>query len=234
MLLCVSLFSACKGTSTSPLGLSTFAGRVALFDSTGHALNDFSGVTVQLDNTNFQTTTKTDGSWEIDNVPAGQYDVSATKTGFGTFYWFEQTATGGRYDLSTAGLARVTKVVADSIHPFFERDILEFGDYPDNQSDTNGHWLAAFVDLDSTVEPWAPHLAVSAGVDAQYISINDLRAAGAQPGQMLYVSYAWAYEDYGSYDYGHYECSFYDPRHHETRYASNGPKSKVFEVMMPQ
>lgn len=91
-----------------------------------------------------------------------------------------------------------------------------------------------YVDTDSTTEPSSPHLAMDADPEAQYISINDLRAAGAQAGQKLYVSYAWVFDSFGYEDYEHYEYSFYDPRHHETRYASNGPKSKVFEVTMPQ
>ena len=228
---CASFLMSCKGNSTSPLGTSTFAGRIALFDSAGHAINDFSGVTVQLDNTNLQTATNADGSWEIDNVPAGQYDISATKSGFGTFYWYEQTATGGRYDLSTAGLAEMPNIVPNPPTPAIGYGVLELGG---PFSDSNHHWLEPYVDADSSVEPSSPHLSMPSGEAEQYISIDDLRAAGVQPGQKIYVSYAWVFDSYGDLDSRQYEYKFYDPRHQETRYASNGPKSKVFEVTMPQ
>ena len=220
----------CK-TITSPGATSTFAGRIVLFDSTGYTMNDFSGATVQFDNTSFTTTTNADGSWEIDNVPEGQYDVSATKAGFGTFHWYEQIVNGGRNDLSTAAIARVPNIALNVSGPTIGGGVLYLGGYDTGQH-TIHYAIAQYVDIDSTVQPSASHVAAAAG--EEYISLDDLRAAGAQPGQTLFISYAWVFDSSGDLDGGHYQYSFYDSRHNETRYASNGPKSKVFTVTMPQ
>ena len=231
LLMTAATINSCTVTS-APGGVSTFAGRVALFDSTGSVMTDFAGITVQLDGTKFQTTTNVDGTWQIDNVPNGQYNISATKAGFGTFYWYERTAEGGRYDLSTAAIAQMPDTISDPPAPSFGGSVLAFGG---PWHDGNHHYLSPYVDVDSTVQPSAPHLATSPIPAEEYISINDLRAAGAQPGQTLYVSYAWTFDIWGGTDNGAaYQASFYDPRYNEVRYASNGPKSRVFKVVMPQ
>jgi hypothetical protein len=186
---------------------------------------------VYLDNTNFRTTTNVDGSWSIENVPEGQYDVTATKAGFGTFHWYEQNVVGGRNDLSTAAIARMPNAKPDPTVPTFAGVTLSFGlswgSNPRHQA------IAAFIDFDSTVEPSAPHFATAIGTP-QYISLDDLRAAGVRPGQIFFVSYAWAFDTFADVDYGHYEYMFFDPRHQQMRYSSTGPKSRVFTVTMPQ
>jgi hypothetical protein len=42
-----------------------------------------SGVSVSLDGTSFSTLTDSSGFWKFDNVPAGNYDVTIAKSGFG-------------------------------------------------------------------------------------------------------------------------------------------------------
>ncbi len=65
-------------------GVVTLAGRAVLMDSTGAIRTDCSGVTVTADGTKFTATTDITGAWQIDGLPNGEYDICATKAGFGT------------------------------------------------------------------------------------------------------------------------------------------------------
>lgn len=72
-----------NGTNGSPT-LGSMVGAISLLDTQGQPLADFSGANVALDNTNISATTRTDGTFTIGNVPAGTYDITFTKAGFGT------------------------------------------------------------------------------------------------------------------------------------------------------
>ncbi len=60
------------------------AGLILLYDEDGKALADRSGVTVSIDNSTVNTKTSMDGKFQLDSIPAGTYDISYAKEGFGT------------------------------------------------------------------------------------------------------------------------------------------------------
>lgn len=77
----------CSNNSTGPAksGNSLVKGTVQLLnDEYANPISDHSGIAVVLDNgvDVFKTTTSTDGSWQVANVPASVYTISASKTGF--------------------------------------------------------------------------------------------------------------------------------------------------------
>jgi len=88
ILVVLALLGSCKsGTSTGESNnaeTGTFKGNVALIKATGDALSSYAGATVQIEGTSFQATSNTTGDWEIDNVPAGVYNLILTKPGFDT------------------------------------------------------------------------------------------------------------------------------------------------------
>ena len=226
--------SGCR-MATAPEGSGSIAGRVALFDSTDVSLSDFFGTTVSIDHTSLSTTTDPSGYWMIDSIPNGVHDITATKPGFGTFHWYEQNVNNGKTDLRTAAIARMTQV-----HYTLKRLMWMYGAlFPVIDSSEN-QWpyrAIAYCDLDSNVQPSDAHLAISIGFvtggsGPDYFSIDDLRAAGARPGQTLYISMSTIFDESSGQSNG-FEASFFDPVHNQTRWASTGQKSNVIAVTMP-
>jgi len=71
-------------------------GTVKLFDTNGAAISDASGVKVAMEGTSYSTLTATDGTWELQNVPAGTYtSLMYSKSGFPTYKSY-QSATQGQ------------------------------------------------------------------------------------------------------------------------------------------
>ena len=233
-----SLIGGCRGT-TAPEKTGSFAGRVILFDSTKTIngsyrlpLSDFSNVLVTIDNSSYSAETDSLGQWEIHDVPEGQYDLTASKQGFGAFHWYQQFLSDARHDLSTPGLSRMRAISPVISDVKFEGTYLGFN-VPVQGQDTL--WIEGYCDLDSTTQPSESHLACTITQTTEgcsdYFSISDLRAAGARSGQTLYVSASSAFSE--SNDSRAYVVSYYDPRYNETRWASTGPKSNVVKVIMP-
>jgi hypothetical protein len=59
-------------------------GQILLYDEDGKAIADKSGVVVSIDNSTVSTQTGIDGKFQLDSIPAGTYDISYSKEGFGT------------------------------------------------------------------------------------------------------------------------------------------------------
>jgi len=72
-------------------------GKVALYDSLGKPLTDYSNSTVLIENISPQAsrTTGTDGSFNFPSVPSGVYNLSISKPGFGTMKIFQFNHPGG-------------------------------------------------------------------------------------------------------------------------------------------
>jgi hypothetical protein len=220
--------SGCK-TVTSPGMTGLFAGRVALIDSTqialAVALSDFSGATVSIDGTTFSATTDSSGQWEISGVPEGLYNITATKSGFGTFHWYEQEMVGGRLDLTPAGIARMPSFTPILTKAYFAGLLLGYNiPSPDSIP-----YFAMYCDLDSNTQPSDAHL-LTDPYDDGYFTNDALRTAGAHSGETIYVSASAVFND--DHPDG-FAFSFFDPIHNETRFASTGPKSNVIAVTMP-
>ena len=60
------------------------AGLILLYDEDGKAIADKSGVLVSIDRSTVSTRTGIDGKFQLDSIPAGTYDISYSKEGFGT------------------------------------------------------------------------------------------------------------------------------------------------------
>jgi hypothetical protein len=106
ILLAVALLGSCKSstsTGESNAVTGTFKGNVALVDARGDTLPNYSGATVSIEGTSFQATSNDTGEWEIDNVPAGVYNLILTKPGFDTLVipQYEFTGVGTSFVLSS-------------------------------------------------------------------------------------------------------------------------------------
>jgi hypothetical protein len=91
-LLALIVMAACGKSSNNhsvvtPVGevkKGNITGQVILFDAEGNQAADNSGVAVSADNTSINAKTAANGRWVLDSVPAGTYDVSYAKAGYGT------------------------------------------------------------------------------------------------------------------------------------------------------
>ncbi|MCF6406575.1 carboxypeptidase-like regulatory domain-containing protein [Chitinophaga filiformis] len=70
-------------------------GSVIVYDSTGKALADHSGVIVTIDSTDLKDTTDASGDYNFSQVPAGRYNFSYSKPGYGTYRIIRQLHPGG-------------------------------------------------------------------------------------------------------------------------------------------
>jgi hypothetical protein len=225
-------------------GVVTLAGRAVLMDSTGAIRTDFSGVTVTADGTKFTATTDITGAWQIDGLPSGEYDISATKAGFGTYHWYEQTYAHGRYDLATIALAEMPNIapVIDTAYwnpyPLPNNQELEVGG-PLITGISRIMTVEGYCDLKPNVLPDQSHLltTLSGGGSRNAVGFtffrNDLISAGARAGDTLYLSSSIVGDapNEGGGEWAYALASFYDPRAHETR-SCTGPKSNVLTLVM--
>ncbi len=210
------LISSCR-TNTSPQGNGTIVGRVILFDSTGTVQTDFSGIQVSVDGTPMSMVTDSTGDWQFSGVSNGTYNVTATKAGFGTYHWYEQNVNNGPINVVTAAIAQMPSytpaVLSASIDTFLLNELVT-GAYSQLPVGVN---IAGYCDLDSNVQPSDPHLMVAVNIDnsgggGTYFSYDDLLAAGARPGQTLYLSAANVFIGLTGYNIG-VHATFIDPSH---------------------
>ena len=59
-------------------------GAIQLVDLDGKIIQDASGVTVTIDQSSVSAQTVANGSWKLDSIPFGTYDLSISKAGYGT------------------------------------------------------------------------------------------------------------------------------------------------------
>jgi len=71
------------------------SGTVAVYDSLGRALTNYSGVQVIIDSTDISTITGASGAYIFHDVPAGRYNFSFKKEGYGTYRIVRQLHPGG-------------------------------------------------------------------------------------------------------------------------------------------
>lgn len=84
-----------------PIGDSSITGpiygKVFLYDSLGNPMSDNSGASVVFENSSplIQLLTQADGSFSVSSAPAGVYDISISKDGYGPMKLFHFEHTGG-------------------------------------------------------------------------------------------------------------------------------------------
>ncbi len=99
-IICCLLFWGCKGDPgpASPRLSGNLMGSVMIVDSLNRSIKDQSGVRVLLYPGIDSTISLSDGSWQLNNVPSGIYDVTYAKSGFYTVKAFQfQFVGGGNY-----------------------------------------------------------------------------------------------------------------------------------------
>ncbi len=96
-IICSLSIWGCKG-DTGPAGPAlsgNIIGSVMMEDSLGGPIKDQSGVSIFLSPNVDSTTSLSDGSWQLNNVPAGIYDLTFAKHGFYTQKLFQFQFVGG-------------------------------------------------------------------------------------------------------------------------------------------
>jgi len=83
-LLAIAIIGGCKNSTVADNDLGTLRGNLALVNVKGDTLSNYAGAMVQIEGTSFQATSNATGDWQIDNVPAGVYNLLLTKSGFDT------------------------------------------------------------------------------------------------------------------------------------------------------
>ncbi|MDP4131907.1 MAG: carboxypeptidase-like regulatory domain-containing protein [Bacteroidota bacterium] len=84
-----------------PIGDSSITGpiygKVFLYDSLGDPMSDNSGASVVFENSSplIRLLTQADGSFSVSSAPAGVYDISISKDGYGPMKLFHFEHTGG-------------------------------------------------------------------------------------------------------------------------------------------
>lgn len=84
--LALSLCFGCKDNTVTVQvhDLGTYRGKVSQFGVDGNRAPDQSGATIVVEGTTFKATTDATGNFQIDNVPAGIYNLLITKPGYDT------------------------------------------------------------------------------------------------------------------------------------------------------
>lgn len=90
----VCLMISCK-KDPPPEPEGEITGAVIVYDSTGTALTDHSGVIVTIDSLGLKDTTDANGDYHFSNVSAGTYNFSYSKAGYGTYRIIGQVHAGG-------------------------------------------------------------------------------------------------------------------------------------------
>ncbi|PWV48155.1 carboxypeptidase-like regulatory domain-containing protein [Chitinophaga sp. S165] len=101
-----SMFSCTKEGDPGPPGppgdtgvylslKGNITGKVIVYDTLGRALADHSGVVVIIDSTGLADTTDASGAYSFSDVPAGRYNFSYIKEGYGTYRIIRQLHPGG-------------------------------------------------------------------------------------------------------------------------------------------
>jgi|GEM_PF-2086056 len=107
--LVVVLFISCKKTTIAELPVATMdlEGFVFLHNEFGQYQKSNAGVTVSLDNTSYSTTTDSLGKYVIKQIPAKYYDITFSKSGYGTYKqheYYTDSLNGKTYQRSSLDL----------------------------------------------------------------------------------------------------------------------------------
>lgn len=120
LLLAAALVGGCKNSTTvEDNDLGTLRGKVAFSDAICDPIANASGATIKIEGTGFSAVTDSSGQWEIDNVPAGIYNIIISKPGFDTnlIAEFEFNGAGTQFLENDALYASLMdSIVVSSVH----------------------------------------------------------------------------------------------------------------------
>lgn len=129
------------------VGLGTIEGKIRLWKDYYQRNTDHSGVVIRLEKTEYRDTTGVDGSYRIENVPAGVYTIAASKEGYGTMKEYNFTV-GGGVSYFSPDLARIAlapedvKATYDTIEVYGETTpAVRLSWSPADTTLTNLYWI---------------------------------------------------------------------------------------------
>ena len=104
ILFAIAIIGGCKSTTVVENYTGTLRGNVALVDANGDTLLNYAGATAQIQGTSYQATSNAAGDWQVDNIPAGIYNILLTKPGFDTLIIpkYQYSGAGVSFIVSTA------------------------------------------------------------------------------------------------------------------------------------
>jgi hypothetical protein len=225
---------ACQETPTtasSPVTTEvtgTLQGRITVRDDDGNKVSDASGVTVSLDGTSFSATTDASGHWTIDSLPTRAYDITYSKSGYGSMHQLGYRFVGGDtvYMEADISIMPTTQVTISTLQPSLAdtseaqnlgSQFIYFDITPSVTATQQAHttlFLMISRNATSSIDnragawTWTRTLPVNT-TTAAWVSLEDLRNRfGFQSGDTAYIT---AYSVAGEY---------WNPRTEQTDYAS--------------
>jgi hypothetical protein len=106
---------SCGSDSISGPSRTALSGTVVLQDAWGNDLDDFSGVAVTVDGLSLTAVSDKDGSWRIDDVPAGRHDLTLAKATFGTMRILGQDVSG-----TSTGAPKITMAETPTVQALID------------------------------------------------------------------------------------------------------------------
>jgi hypothetical protein len=234
------LLTACKDEdsicTTCPIP-GTIKGTLMLVDSTGIAFDDYSGATVELEGTSYQTTSNSLGEWEIQNVPIGIYTIRFSKQGFGyqRHIGFQFVGNGSitlDYPFMI-GIAPSYNVTLDSLV------VTQTNTYIGVTSeysipDYSKTWIVV-MSKDSVINPLDSSNFIYIYTGERPMPTSSLRESRFQSGNTYYAQ-AFGLGGYYEYPTGftiQSPSAFYEPVSRQSIYTALGPGSNVVSFVMP-
>ncbi len=167
-ILALAMLGSCKSATTiveNDVGI--IQGNVHLYNIEGDSIPS-NGATISIEGTSFQSTSNTNGIWQLNNIPAGIYNIIITKPGFDTSLTTQYQFSGAgtqflegeviqAVPFDSVTILSVTAIKNDSING---RDTnitysltLEFNvSGPDSLTLQNFFWVAADTRVDSNLQ----------------------------------------------------------------------------------
>ncbi len=241
-------FSAFWGCTTTtgnhgdpdPQPTGVFLGRVLLYDGSGNALTSDSGVIIAATNQFDTVITNDSGYWLMPFVLPGSYNLTFTKTGFGTVESFSDSSIVN--DTAKLPTVIMSEPPADMVgllaFELIAPNILNFSckmpmPYIENRTvvcclSTDSAALAA----NPYQAPWIVAAATAgSGYDGSFTVTSDstINIAALAHGTIIYGTVCIAGEgtNYGSFS------RYYDPIAKQEVYSALGPHSRILPVTVP-
>ena len=212
--------------SVKPTGV--LAGHVYLFNFSGQSLPT-GGAEITISGKAFKTLSNYKGEWFIDSLPIGNYEVVATKEGYGTMRWYNQqiTGPGTLYVPPVTIFPTPTCTITLTSVKYEAGGVRIYGDAEGTDSVAGAN---LDLDFDSITPPGAPH-ALHSPISMELLSDGPWDML-LEPRQFKELAshtrvFASCYSIYGA------GFDFTDPLTGQTLPVSPGPKSNALPITIP-